>query len=150
MARYVMSGSGQTSNNTLLSHGVVASNASPRRFRIIDMVFGTAASPADGTFNLLVLRTTTSAGTSTAANPVAVDPADVSPLATGGVTFTVNPTLSTQLMAMGMNQRSTLRWFAAPGEELVVAATQNNGIGVQPASPSPTASALAGTIVIDE
>jgi hypothetical protein len=150
MARYSVQGHGQTSNNTLLSHGVIASNATPRRFRIWDIVLGSAASPNDGTFNVNVIRTTTAAGTSTAANPVPLDPADAAAITTGGITFTVNPTLSTQIMVLGFNQRSTVRWFAAPGEELVVAATQFNGIGLQPASPSPTASNLAGTIVIDE
>ncbi len=150
MAKYVMQGLGQTSNNTLLSHGLVASNASPRRFRILDMVLGSGASPNDGTFNVDVLRTTTSAGTSTAANPNPVDPADVGCLTTSGITFTVNPTLSTVLMLLSFNQRSTVRWFAAPGEELVCAATQNNGIGLQPISPSPTASNFGATVVIDE
>lgn len=150
MARYISSGSGQTSNNVLASHGVIASAASPRRFRIIDMVFGSAASPNDGTLNLLILRTTTAAGTSSAANPAPVDPADAPAITTAGVTFTVNPTLSTQVMQLALNQRSTVRWFAAPGEELVCAATQFNGFVVQPSAPSPTASNIGGTIAIDE
>lgn len=148
MAKFILSGSGQTSNNTLLSHGLIGAAAA--RFRIIDIVLGSAASPNDGTFNFLLLRTTTAAGTSTASNPVAADPADAAPSTTGGVTFTVNPTLSTQIMQLALNQRSTVRWFAAPGEELVNPATANTGIGFQPAAPSPTASNIGATIVIDE
>src|SRR5437773_12357570 len=114
MARYGTSGVGQTSNNVLLSHGVIASNATPRRFKIIDMLFGYGASPNDGTFRLSILRTTTAAGTSTGANPVALDPADAAAITTAGVTFTVNPTLSTVIGELDFNQRSTVRWFAAP------------------------------------
>jgi hypothetical protein len=150
MARYSMNGLGQTSNNTLLSHGVINTSASARRFHVWDMVFGTAASPADGTYSLSVLRTSTAAGTSTGMTPSPLSTADSACLAAGGLTFTVNPTLSVPLLALGMNQRSTVRWFAAPGEELQVASTQFNGIGVQPKSPSPTASDIAGTIVFDE
>lgn len=148
MARFSVNGSGQTSNNVLLSHGLIGSAAA--RYRILDMVFGSAASPNDGTFNLLLLRTTTAAGTSTANTPAPLDPADAVASTTAGVTFTVNPTLSTQIMQLALNQRSTVRWFAAPGEELVCAAVANTGIGVQPAAPSPTASNIGATIVLDE
>lgn len=148
MAKFTLSGSGQTSNNVLLSHGLIGAAAA--RFRILDMLLGSAAAPNDGTFNFLVLRTTTAAGTSTAATPAPADPADAASSTTAGVTFTVNPTLSTQLMQIPLNQRSTVRWFAAPGEELVCAAVANNGIGLQPGAPSPTASNIGATIVIDE
>jgi hypothetical protein len=120
MAKYTTRGLGQTSNNVLLSHGVIASNATPRRFKVLDMMFGSAASPNDGTFYIVALRTTTAAGTSTGANPNPVDPADAAAITTAGVTFTVNPTLSTILWDQAFNQRSTVRWFAAPGEEFVV------------------------------
>lgn len=149
MARYSMSGLGQTSNNVLLSHGVAA-GATPRRIRVLDIVLGSAASPNDGTYNFSVLRISTAAGTSTAMTPSPVDIADAACLATGSLTYTVNPTLAAVLLTLGVNQRSTVRWFAAPGEELGTAATQFQGVAVQPAAPSPTASNIAGTLVFDE
>jgi hypothetical protein len=149
MARYSMSGLGQTSNNVLLSHGVAA-GATPRRIRVLDIVLGSAASPNDGTYNFSILRINTAAGTSTGMTPSPVDIADAACLATGSVTYTVNPTLGVVVLTLGVNQRSTVRWFAAPGEELGTAATQFQGIAVQPASPSPTASNIAGTLVFDE
>lgn len=150
MARYTTRGLGQTSNNVLASHGVIASNATPRRFKVLDMMFGSGASPNDGTFYLTLLRSTTAAGTSTGANPNPVDPADAAAISTAGVTFTVNPTLSVAIWDQGFNQRSTLRWFAAPGEEFTCAAVQFNGFVVQPLAPSPTALNIVGSICIDE
>lgn len=150
MAMWSVFGSGQTSNNTLLTAGV-ASGATLRRGRMIDIVLGSAASPNDGTYNVSVLRISTAAGTSTAVTPSALDPGDATAAtSTAGVTYTVNPTLGVVLLNLGFNQRSTVRWFAAPGEELVWAATQYAGIGFQAASPSPTASNLAHTFVFRE
>jgi hypothetical protein len=150
MAMWSVFGAGQTSNNTLLSAGL-ACGATLRRGRVFDIVLGSAASPNDGTFNVNLIRTSTGAGTSTAVTPTALDPGDATAAtATAGTTFTVNPTLGVIALNLGFNQRSTMRWFAAPGEELVYAATQYAGLGVQPASPSPTASNIAHTIAFRE
>lgn len=148
MARFAMQGLGQTSNNVLFSHGLVGGVAA--RFRVIDMMFGFSGTAADGTFNLSILRTTTSAGTSTATTPAPLDSNDAASSTAGGITFTVNSTPSTVLMNMTFNQRSTVRWFAAPGEELVNPLTANTGIAIQPIAPSPTAVNLAGTLIFDE
>lgn len=149
MAKYSVFGAGQTSNNTLLSGGVAA-GATARRGKIIEAILASAASPNDGTFNVNVLRISTAAGTSTSVTPSPLDSADAAMAGTAGVTYTVNPNLGVVLLNLGFNQRSTFRWFAAPGEELVYPATQYAGVGVQPASPSPTASNIAQTLVVEE
>ena len=151
MAMWSVFGSGQTSNNVLLSAGV-ACGATARRGRIIDITLGSAAAPNDGTFNVNVLRISTALGTQgSAVTPSALDPADtVAATSTAGVSYSANPTLGVVLLQLGFNQRSTVRWFAAPGEELVYAATQFAGVGIQPISPSPTASNIAQSIVYRE
>ena len=151
MARYAMQGLGQTSNNVLFSHQVMTPGATPRRFRIFDMMFGFAGAAADGTFYLSITRASGSAGTTTSAVPTPVDPADAACITLGGITTTTNPTTVIPIvMNMTFNQRSTVRWFAAPGEELVAPLTVTSGFGVMPVSPSPTAANIAATIIFDE
>jgi len=50
--------------------------------------------------------------------------------AVAGQLATVEPTYSTAtFFPIGFNQRSTIRWFAAPGEELVAPAVNASGFG---------------------
>lgn len=135
--------------STSASVGTVGSSATTRRGRIIDIVIGVEGTPGDTALKTIVQRYT-AAGTSTAVTPNPLDFADVASNTAAGQNHTVEPTYTSNvvLLAVSQNQRSTVRWFAAPGEELSWPATSASGLGFQ----TPTAPALAGTIsvVFDE
>lgn len=147
MARY-----GQALTRTLSttqSLGTVGQGGSTRRHRWIDVVCGVDGTPGDTAVRYLFQRAT-ALGTSTAVTLNPLDPADVACSAVAGQGHSVEPTYTANavLLQLVFNQRSTVRWFAAPGEELVCPATAANGIGIQ----TPVAPALSGwvSVVIDE
>lgn len=114
------------------------------RPKIYDVIFGSSATPADNALNWLLQRYT-AAGTNTAVTPQALDPGDPASLAAGGEDHTAEPTYTANaiLLNVSANQRSTQRWVAAPGGELVIPATASNGIGIQPVHASFTGSVEA-------
>jgi hypothetical protein len=102
------------------------------RPRVYDLLCGSDATPADNAAEY-VLQRSTAAGTSTAVTPQPLDPADPTAETAAGENHTVEPTYTAdEIMLQWMqNQRATFRWVAAPGGEIVVPATANNGLGVQ-------------------
>lgn len=116
-------------------------SATTIRPEIYDLVFGSSATPADNALNWLLQRYT-AAGTATAVTPQALDPGDPAALATAGENHSAEPTYTSNeiLLNISANQRSTQRWVAAPGGELKLPATANNGVGVQPVHSSFTGS----------
>ena len=66
-------------------------------------------------------------GTGTAVTPNALDPAAAA-LATAKSNYSVEPTatVNSSLFNVGVNQRASYRWVAAPRSELVFPATANN------------------------
>ncbi len=133
--------------STTASLGSTYTSATLRRHRWIDIMVGVDGTPGDTACNFQIARTTTT-GTSTSVTPNPIDPVDAACVALAGRNFSAEPTYGVVLLNMVFNQRSTVRWFAAPGEELVSVATQNYGIGIS----TPTAPALSGyaTVVFDE
>lgn len=124
-----------------LSVGNWVSPATVRRTALYDIVFGSAeATPADGA-SVWELQRCTTAGTSTAVTPQAIDSADGTPTITAGQNHTVDPTLTANaiLLSVGLNQRATYRWVAQPGGEILTPATSANGIAVR----TPTAALVA-------
>lgn len=109
---------------------LVAAASSPRRAKLYDYTVGCGATPADAVFTHILQRCTT-AGTGSALTPNALDPADT--LACTIVakdTVTVDPTLTASAFLgwKALNQRSSYRWIAAPGGEVVIPATASNGV----------------------
>ena len=141
MARYSIE-MNRTASTTLSVGSFTSDATTPRRIKLYDLVFSSEASPADNVF-LWQLQRCTTAGTSTAVTPQALDPADAAALFDAGENFTIDPTLTANaiLLSIGLNQRATFRWVAAPYGELVVPATANNGIATR----TPTATAVAVT-----
>lgn len=75
-----------------------------------------------------------SAGTSTSFTPFPLDVGYQAAKASCGINFTGEPTYtagSTLWGPMGINQRATYRWVAAPGSELVQVGTATTGCGMQ-------------------
>jgi len=100
------------------------------RPRVYDLLFGSDATPADNAGDYVLQRTTT-AGTSTAVTPQALDPGDPAATATAGKAHSAEPTYTANaiLLHFALNQRATFRWVAAPGGELVLPAAAN-GLGL--------------------
>ena len=127
--------------STSASLGTIGADATrPRRGKWYDVIFGSEASPADNAF-LYIVQRCTALGTSTAVTPQPLDPADAATESDAGENHTIEPTYTANavLLAIGLNQRATFRWVAAPGGELTYPATASNGLGVQ----TTTASAVA-------
>jgi hypothetical protein len=118
--------------------GLILSYAftTPRRGKWYDMLLGTNGTPADTFVVYDVSRTTSSpAGTPpyTSAVPTPLDGADAAASAicyTNATSSTGEPTItsSTSMFNVGVNQRASYRWVAAPGSELVYPATSLNGL----------------------
>ena len=123
--------------------------ATTTRARVYDFSVGTTGAPADNVMTYTAQRFTAS-GTYTAGQMAAVDSADPAALLTSGTNNTAEPTYtaSTILWNLGINQRASYRWVAAPLGELVVPATANNGVGWATLSPAYTG--VAGTTAFEE
>lgn len=79
----------------------------------------------------------TVAGTGVASTPVALNPADVATRAACQINLTIEGTVTanSSVLELGLNQRASQRWIAAPGSELVWPATNANGIVARALSP---------------
>ena len=100
------------------------------RGRIYDTLIGSDDTAADMAAQFAVHRTTAVGTEAGGFVPNNLDPAGpASEYDSGLGAFTAQPTetANKQLLRFSLNQRATFRWVAAPGSELVMAATQNNG-----------------------
>lgn len=132
--------------STTLPVGTIGADATrPRRGKFYDIIMGSEASPADNPF-LWTVQRCTALGTSTSVTPQAIDPADAATESDAGENHTIDATQTANaiLLAIGLNQRATFRWVAAPGGELVYPATASNGLALN----TPTSSAVAVSATI--
>lgn len=107
-------------------------SAATIRPKVYDLILGSDATPADNAAEY-VLQRYTAPGTLTSVTPQALDPGDPSSLASAGEAHSAEPTYTANaiMLQWAQNQRATFRWVAAPGGEIVLPATANNGVGVQ-------------------
>ena len=135
MAKYgisnVLGGTQQSLTSSYQSIlGAAASNSvALRRIKIYDIIVGTDGTPADNAIDWTFQRST-STGTGTTITPAPLDPADAAAVGSYGANWTGEPTITaaSNLLFFGLNQRASQRWVANPGYELVVPATNTNGI----------------------
>lgn len=122
----------RTASLTLSLGNITAPAASMRRIRVSDFMVGQEGTVGDAPTLYTVQRCTTT-GTRSAVTPQPLDPADAACVATAGENHSVEPTYTANaiLLNVALNQRATFRWVAAPGGELVIPATANNGIGIK-------------------
>lgn len=114
---------------------VGCSTGTPRRGKVYDVLVGTQTTPADAVVEWQIIEVTTvstgsATGTSFAARKL--DAADAAALSV----CTANSTGSGTVVPpnswyVGMNQRASYRWVAAPGSELVWPATASAGYTLQ-------------------
>lgn len=122
----------RTASTSASLGSMTADGTRPRRARIYDIMFGSEATPADAAL-LWTIRRCSAAGTSTAVTPQNLDPASATTEYDAGENHSVEPTYTAGaiLLNVPLNQRATFRWVAAPGGELVMPATANNGFGIE-------------------
>lgn len=130
-----------SSYKTLVS---INCTATTRRVRLYELELGAVGTSADNVLEWDVSRMT-AAGTGTTVTPPPLDPADAAAVTLATVNYTAEPTVTaaSSLVYFGMNQRSTFRWVAAPGSELVIPATNLAGLVVRALSSTYTSTASA-------
>ena len=137
--RYSGHGSAATGTNKTILTAFCVSATPKVRPRLYELLLGSVATPADVAALFYLSRLTAVGTEGSGFTPVALDPAAPTGECDCGVgVFSVEPTYtaSKELLAIPMNQRATFRWIAAPGGELVLPATQNNGVGLKSSSMS--------------
>lgn len=102
-----------------------------KRLKLGYVEIGSDAS-ADSAYEAVIKRTTTGGtpGSTPTAQPR--DPADGAASGVFNVAHSVEPTYTAgaDQLAIFAHQRSTFQWYAAPGHEIIVAATNDLGLGL--------------------
>lgn len=126
---------------------MASSGTSAQRGKIEEFIFGTDGTPADNAMNYDVSRMTVD-GTATSITPTKVDPADgvFLGLATANHTIEGTVTANSRQGGFGCNQRATMRWVAAPGQQLVFPATNLAGFVFRAKSPAYTGTAVCDVV----
>jgi len=133
MANYALTNGSGTQQPTAAAYtgallGVTAGTPGGRRIKVYDVLIGTNGLPADNFVEWSIDRVTTgSSATVVVPNPL--DTADAPAVAvctanssTGGTVVATG-----QVFYVGVNQRASYRWVAAPGSELVSPAVAASG-----------------------
>ncbi len=120
------------------------------RPQVYDVLVSSVATPADQAGEYFIQRITT-AGTSTALTPGALNSGDPAATTICGSNHSAEPTYTanTVMLRFATNQRATFRWVAAPESELVGPATASNGFGLL-ANATTAAVAMAYTVLFAE
>lgn len=120
-----------------------------RRGKVYDILVGTNGTPADNFIEWEVARiTTNSTATFVAAPPL--DPADSIANTLACANSSTAGTVSVpDLWYVGVNQRASYRWVAAPGSELVWPATSSAGLVLRARSGGYT-STVTGSFLFQE
>ena len=138
------------SYKTLVS--MFATTGRLRRGKMYDILIGTNGTPADNYLEWDVSRMTAD-GTGSVITPNALDPADAAAAGTAQANYTVESgsiTANSSLFYVGVNQRASYRWVAAPGSELVYPATANNGLVGRARSSSYTGTATFKALIEEQ
>lgn len=138
-------------NKTLLT--LFHSAATPtNRGRLCYLNVGSAATPADQAADFLLNRLTAVGTEGSGLVPNNTDPGGPAGDFDSGLgVFSGEPTYTAakQLLAFQLNQRATFQWYANPGFELYMTATQNNGAGLQTVTSTST-QAHGATVLFEE
>ena len=120
---------GRTADNT---NGVAVYQPASalKRIKVGDIIFGVTGTPADAAYSLQAQRSTAAPSGGTAVTPQPLDAADgaASGLSMDGTVTNGTTTANAFLLNIALNQRSTFRWVAREGKELVIPSTNANGV----------------------
>ena len=107
-----------------------SSTTAVRRIKLYDILIGTNGTPADNYIEWDVSRQTAAGSGGTTATAVPLDSADAAALTVCYIDPTSEPTVTanSSMFYVGVNQRASYRWVAAPGSEIVGPATNLAGM----------------------
>lgn len=106
---------------------------------VYDFTFGTSGTPSDSVVTLTMTRfSATAASNGSALTLNALDSVDAAATTTALYALTAEQAAGVVLFQVGLNVRATYRWVAAPGGELIMAAstTTNGSLGLGALSPA--------------
>jgi len=133
-----------------------------RRGKLYDILIGTNGTPADNFVEFDVCRatmgtsSTLAGGISSLSSNFGLDPADnqFSSLIGTNSSIETATTALTETWYVGINQRASYRWVAAPGSEIIYPAVSSlgpaNGLLVRARSAAYTGTATATTLVQEQ
>ncbi len=106
------------------------------RGRIYDLGFGSTGTPADNATQWKVRRSITdvAVGAAVVETPLDSDGPASQIIAISDVT--TEPTYTDEIIDIGLNQRASWRWVAAPEGEIIVPANAVSAIGIEPTQAS--------------
>lgn len=146
MARY---GNQVLKPTTSLTVGVASieePGSGMRRIKLYELSAGSdAGTPIDNGLRFEVNRSTTAA-TGTAVTPEPLDAADAAAVTLFKSNLSVQGTNTAGKIPLqwAQNTRTTYRWVAAPGSEIVIPATANNGLHINtPVAPNTPSVAMS-------
>lgn len=156
MANYAINnqlgGTQQNLSSSYKSIVIVTSSSTTqaRRGQIYDVMIGTDGTPADNAVVFDISRQT-AAGTATSVTPNLLNPADAAMLGAASANATAEGTITanSSVFFLGLNQRASYRWVAAPGSELVYPATNLAGFALRAKSASYTSTVTAEILVTE-
>lgn len=121
-----------------------------RRIKLYDILIGTNGTPADNFMEFDISRVT-GASSLTIYAAQSLDNADAAALTVAAVNSSLAGTVTTltNLFYVGINQRASYRWVAAPGSELVGPATTSAGLQLRCRSAAYVGTAT-GTLLFQE
>lgn len=99
-----------------------------RRFQVRDLLFGYSGAMTDVGFDANLTRSTTAGTGGATPTPQAVDAGDPASVILNRDGAATNGTASGVVLAFAGNMRSTVRWVARDGDEIVVPGTAANGL----------------------
>ena len=131
----------------------VYAGSTVRRGKIYDVLVGTNGTPADNYMEWDISRF--SVTISISATAVTPSPLDIADAAFAGVSLANSTADSTYLTGasvfyVGVNQRASYRWVAAPGSELVYPATATTGLALRTRSGGYTSTATGALYVSEQ
>lgn len=157
---FIICGAASSNATSGFEGATVPSPYLPRRGKIYDILVGTNTTPADNvlTFDLGRMTGFVSSATSGYSGSISsvssnfvLDTADGNLYGWVTVNSSVetNNTFAVSVWNVGINQRASYRWVAAPGSEFVYPATSSAGLGLRALSPAYTGT-VTGTVLLQE
>lgn len=155
MANYVANNAqGGSAQNLAATYKTIvaltAATATLTSAKIYDVLIGTLGTPADNVVQWDI-SAQTAAGTSTAVTPTQLDPTNRAAGTVASVNFTAEGTITaaSSVFNIGINQRASYRWVAAPGGEIIIPKTNLAGFALRALSPAYT-STVSGQMNFSE
>ena len=152
-----------TSNSVNAPSAGAVSIAQARRGKLYDILIGTNSTPGDTVVQWDVARLTAfgssiitnTGGISSVSSNFALDTADYNIAATvvANSSAETNIAAAVELWGVGINQRASYRWVAAPGSEIVWPATSSQGVALRAVGPAGGGSftgTVTGTVMFTE